>query len=382
MPPATPRRHAPALAALVAALLLAGCNQAADDKATQNTAPDRPVKLVTLSGSNGAVTRSYSGAVRARTDSVLSFRVPGKIVARLVDVGGHVEQDTVIARVDATDIRLSLDAASANVEAARIRRDVAADELARILALSQKGFAAKSALDKANGEAEASASAYAVAVTQRDQAQNQAAYTELKADAPGIVTEIRADVGQVVAAGTPVAVVARDGEKEVAFAVPEQTVSQLSLGQSVRVRSWADPSVNFTGTVREIAGAADSLSRTFAVRVALPVAAADDGRLRLGMTATVEMSLPVGDDRVVVPLAALAKRGDDTIVWVYDAATGTVAARTVVTGPPAPDGVRVAAGLTPGERVVAAGTQFMREGLKIRPSGDEIAALAPAGATR
>ncbi|MBP0652064.1 biotin/lipoyl-binding protein, partial [Mycobacterium tuberculosis] len=79
--------------------------------------------------------------------STLSFRVGGKITARLVDVGEHVDTDTVIARLDATDLRLSLDAAAANVEAARIRRDVAADELVRIQALKQKGFSTQSALD-------------------------------------------------------------------------------------------------------------------------------------------------------------------------------------------------------------------------------------------
>lgn len=374
MSPRTPRRQRTAAAAfLLAALALAGCNEAAKTDIAPPT--DRPVKTLTLTTAAGTITRSYSGAVRARTDSTLSFRVGGKIVARLVDVGDHVEKDTLIARVDATDLKLALDAASANVEAARIRRSVSADELARVQALSQKGFAAQSALDRASGEAEQAARAYEVAVAQRDQAQNQAAYTELKADAPGIVTEIRADVGQVVSAGTPVVTVARDGEKEVAFAVPEQTVTGLAKGLQVRVAPWADQTLKLTGTIREIAGAADPASRTFAVRVALPAEASDNPRLRLGMTATVEIDLPAAADAVVVPLSALAKSGADTVVWLYDRATSTVAPRRVETGPGAPDGVRILSGLAPGDIVIVAGTQFMRDGLKVRPLDGDVAAL-------
>lgn len=374
MSPRTPRRQRTAAAAfLLAALALAGCNEAAKTDIAPPT--DRPVKTLTLTTAAGTITRSYSGAVRARTDSTLSFRVGGKIVARPVDIGDHIDKGTLIARVDATDLKLALDAASANVEAARIRRSVSADELARVQALSQKGFAAQSALDRASGEAEQAARAYEVAVAQRDQAQNQAAYTELKADAPGIVTEIRADVGQVVSAGTPVVTVARDGEKEVAFAVPEQTVTGLAKGLQVRVAPWADQTLKLTGTIREIAGAADPASRTFAVRVALPAEASDNPRLRLGMTATVEIDLPAAADAVVVPLSALAKSGADTVVWLYDRATSTVAPRRVETGPGAPDGVRILSGLAPGDIVIVAGTQFMRDGLKVRPLDGDVAAL-------
>lgn len=374
MSPRTPGRQRTAAAVLLlAALALAGCKDAAKTDVAPPT--DRPVKTLTLTTAAGTITRSYSGAVRARTDSTLSFRVGGKMIARLVDVGDHVEKDTLIARVDATDLKLALDAASANVEAARIRRSVSADELARIQALSQKGFAAQSALDRAAGEAEQAARAYEVAVAQRDQAQNQTAYTELKADASGIVTEIRADVGQVVSAGTPVVTVARDGEKEVAFAVPEQTVTGLSKGLQVRVAPWAEQTLKLTGTIREIGGAADPASRTFAVRVALPAEASDNPRLRLGMTATVEIDLPVAADAVVVPLSALAKSGTDTVVWLYDRPTSTVAPRRVQTGPGAPEGVRILSGLAPGDTIIVAGTQFMRDGLKVRPLDGDVATL-------
>jgi RND family efflux transporter MFP subunit len=373
----SPSRSALSAAALLfAALALAGCKEAAKSEVAPPA--DRPVKTVTLAATAGTVSRSYSGAVRARMESALSFRVGGKIVARLVDVGDHVDKDTLIARIDATDLKLSLDAATANVEAARIRRDVAADELARIQSLNQKGFAAKSALDTATGNAEAAASAYQVAVAQRDQAVNQTGYTELKADASGIVTDIRADVGQVVAAGTPIVTVARDGEKEIAFAVPEQTVTRLAKGDKVRVSAWADQSLKLSGTIREIAGAADAASRTFAVRVALPAEASDNPRLRLGMTASVEIDLPAAEDSLVVPMSALAKNGNDPIVWVFDRATSTVSARPVAPGPGAPEGVRILSGLAPGDVVIVAGTQFMRDGLKVRPLDGDLAALTPA----
>ena len=102
------------------------------------------------------------------------------------------------------------------------------------------------------------------------------------------MTEIRAEVGQVVDAGAPVVAVARDGEKEVAIAVPENEIRHFAVGNKLAARFWADDAIALTGTVREVSGSADQASRTFAVRVSLP----DDPRVRLGMTATLSADVP------------------------------------------------------------------------------------------
>ncbi len=364
------RRTVVLATALAAATILAGCRE---EKAAEAVEQVRPVKTMTVTAGDETRVIRYSGSVRARVETALGFRVPGKLVERRVDIGSRVEAGQVLARLDPTDLELALKAAEANVAAARSREKVAEDGLNRARALNAKGFVADANLDRAKLDADQAAAALDAAVSSRDQAANQMAYADLRADAPGIVTDIRADAGQVVAAGTPVAILARDGEKEVAIAVPEQDVVRFVKDQSVDVRFWADTDLRLSGRVREIAGAADPASRTYAIRITLPA----DAPVRLGMTATVEAKVPVAAGSVVVPLSALTAEGDRSRVWVVDTASATVAPRAVTLGRVAPDGVRVLDGLKPGDRVVTAGVQFLTPGKKVALPSETAAAPVP-----
>lgn len=359
----TYRRPAAGLALIVvAALGLAGCSQ---EKA-EVTEIIRPVKVVEIAKASDTRQLSYSGSVRARTEMNLGFRINGKITERLVDIGDRVKPGDVLARIDPTDYELSVRSAQASLDAAD--RQVETVELTRKRAeqLYAKNFAPKSQLEQAT-------LAYNQAVATRDsarsqlaQAQNQVRYTDLKADKNGIVTAVAADVGQVVGSGTPVVTVAIDGEKEVLIAVPETDIAEFKPGKTVKAGFWSDEALTLDGKVREVAGSADPQSRTFAVRISLP----NDPRVLLGMTASIEAAADNRQQLVSIPLAALAQKDSQSIVWTVDRNGGTVHAHPVKVAAFTPDGVSVADGLKPGDVVVAAGTQFMTENLKVKLTGD------------
>lgn len=359
----TYRRPAAGLALIVvAALGLAGCSQ---EKAEVKEII-RPVKVVEIAKASDTRQLSYSGSVRARTEMNLGFRINGKITERLVDIGDRVKPGDVLARIDPTDYELSVRRAQASLDAAD--RQVETVELTRKRAeqLYAKNFAPKSQLEQAT-------LAYNQAVATRDsarsqlaQAQNQVRYTDLKADKNGIVTAVAADVGQVVGSGTPVVTVAIDGEKEVLIAVPETDIAEFKPGKTVKAGFWSDEALTLDGKVREVAGSADPQSRTFAVRVSLP----NDPRVLLGMTASIEAAADNRQQLVSIPLAALAQKDSQSIVWTVDRNGGTVHAHPVKVAAFTPDGVSVADGLKPGDVVVAAGTQFMTENLKVKLTGD------------
>ena len=363
-----------ATAALLTTLTatLAGCSQ----EKTEVAAVVRPVKVVEIAEADTARQLSYSGSVRARTEMNLGFRVSGKIVERVVNVGDRVKVGDLLARIDATDYELAVRSASANLEAAE--RQVETVKLVRDRAeqLLARKFASQAQFDQ-------SVLSYNQAVATRDaaksalsQAENQVTYTNLVSDRPGIVTTINADVGQVVGSGTPVATVAVEGEKEVQVAVPETEIANFKTGLPVKVGLWSDTDLSLDGTVREVAGSADQQSRTFSVRVSLP----NDPRVLLGMTATVEASAGSGKPYVSVPLSALAQKDGYTIVWVVDRGTETVRSRPVTLSDFTTDGVRVTDGLAVGDLVVAAGTQFMADDLKVTISNATIQHSASAQA--
>ncbi|MER9653905.1 efflux RND transporter periplasmic adaptor subunit [Mesorhizobium sp. M0152] len=354
-------RGLPVAGLIVAALGLAGCSQ---EKAEVKDII-RPVKVVEIAQAHDTRTLSYSGSVRARTESALGFRINGKITERLVDIGQHVAQGDVLARIDPADYDLSVNSAKAALDAAE--RQVETVDLARKRSeqLYTKNFASKAQFEQATLAYNQAVATRDSARSALDQAKNQVIYTDLKADRNGIVTSVGADVGQVVGSGTPVITVAVDGEKEVLIAVPEMEIAEFKPGKNVKAGFWSDNALALEGKVREVAGSADPQSRTFAVRVSLP----NDPRVLLGMTASIEASAANERQLVSIPLSALAEKDSQSIVWTVDRGADTVHARPIKVAAFAADGVRVAEGLKPGDVVVAAGTQFMTENLKVKLAG-------------
>jgi membrane fusion protein, multidrug efflux system len=346
-----------AITALVG--FLAACSE---EKKAEAPEVVRPVKVAEIGPPDAGRKLVYSGSVKARTEMNLGFRVSGKITERLVDVGDRVTAGQVLARIDQTDYQLSLDSAKANLASAQKQAEITEIALTRAKTLRDKNVSSQADLDQATLSRDQAISSRQSAEASLDQAKNQVAYTELKADKPGLVTAVSADVGQVMASGATVLTVALDGSKEVQIAVPEIDVAQFKPGKAVTARFWSSDNVVLDGKVREVAGSADAQSRTFAVRVSLP----DDPRVLLGMTATVVASLDNSVPAYSVPLAALAKKGEQQVVWVVDKAKGTVSSRPVTVADFSDDGVRISKGLLTGDLVVSAGTQFMKEDMKVR----------------
>ncbi|MBB5573136.1 MULTISPECIES: efflux RND transporter periplasmic adaptor subunit [Rhizobium] len=354
----TIRSVAGAAAFAAIALTLSGCNE----KKEETAEVIRPVKVVEIAQADTTRKLDYSGSVRARTDMNLGFRVNGKIVERKVDIGEKVKPGDVLARIDSTDYVLAVRRSQADLDAAE--KQVQTTELARNRAqqLFDKNVAPKSQLEQAELSYDQAVSTRDSAVSALAEAKNQVAYTDLTSDMNGIVTTINADVGQVVGSGTSVITVAVDGEKEVQIAVPEMDIAQFKVGKDVKARFWSDDALVMDGKVREVSGSADAQSRTFAVRVSLP----NDQRVLLGMTATIEAQADNTQPYVAIPLSALAQKDGQQIVWLVDRSAGTVHAHSVKVADFADDGVRVADGLKAGDVVVAAGTQFMTENMKVK----------------
>ena len=252
--------------------LLAGCSSEA--KVGQEIV--RPVKVAVVGEAVRGRTLTYSGVVRPRIESAVGFRVPGKIVERLVNVGDRVEVGQVIARLDDIDRRLAENSAKAAVNAARSRRDIARDNLERGKALLPQATISQAAYDTRRNEMDAAAAALELAEAQLRQASNAAGYATLQADKAGIVTSVTAEPGQVVNIGQAVITLAHLGETEVAVSVPEQNAGYLTIGQQASVTLWAGPRSSIEGRIREIAGQADPASRTYAIRIAVDRAPHDD----------------------------------------------------------------------------------------------------------
>ncbi|KAB2917120.1 MAG: efflux RND transporter periplasmic adaptor subunit [Dechloromonas sp.] len=329
-------------------LVFTGCGD--KSPAADTTAP--PVKLVkaiTVGQGEEADERRFSGEVRARTETLVGFRVGGKMTERMVDAGARIKAGQPLARLDPSDARLAASQAEANAA-------LAAADLKRTRELRDRNFVSQAALDARETTARA-------AEAQAQLTRNQAAYTTLVADAAGVVAAVLAEPGQVLAAGQGVLRIARDGEREVAIALPEAELARVRVGSPAVVTLWADGR-NWPAKVREIAPAADPATRTFAARVTLVGA---DAGLALGLSASVSFPRE-GTMAVVVPPAALYQQDGKPAVWIIDAGN-TVQLRAIDVATYRDDGVVVRSGLAAGERIVAAGAFRLAAGEKVRIAG-------------
>lgn len=349
----------PLLLAALLPVLLAGCG-----KQAAAPEPERAVRTQVISASTASASHEYAAEVKARVESRLSFRVGGKLLSRAVNLGDSVKAGQVLARIDAQDLRLAEAAASAAVAAARTNRDQAGQDYKRFVDLQRQGFISIAELERRDSAFKAAQAQLEQAKAQADVQGNQAGYAQLLADGAGVVTGVDAEPGQVLGAGTPVVRVALDGPRDVVFSVPEDQVGRVRAAAAqpgaLKVRLWGSDKTSPL-VVREVAAAADPVTRTFLIK-------ADAGKLdvRLGQSATVVLDLPQTAGIIKLPLAAVLQQAGKTSVWVLDGATMTVKPVAVQVGGADGNEVVIAGGLTAGQEVVVAGVHVLTPGQKVK----------------
>ena len=351
-----PARAWVAVPLLSAALLLGACSR--NEKAPE---PVRAVKLITLGATDARAPQEYAGEVRAKVESRLGLQVAGKLLSRKVQVGDKVSKGQLLAEIDAQDYLLAAGAAQAQLRSAQAQLDVAKADFDRFEALFKQGFISQAELERRRAGLTAAQSLYEQARSQAQVQGHQAGYARLLATHDGVVTAIEAEEGQVVAAGQAIVRVAQLGAQDAVFAVPEQTVSAIRVGQEMQVR-WPATGQQWPAKVREVGASADAATRTFTIKLALPAAAG----MPLGSTVHVLAPQTKGQQRTLqLPLTALRQQGDGSAVWVFDEAAMVVRSQAVKLGAVQGNDVEIVQGLQPGQKVVVAGVHVLAEGQKV-----------------
>lgn len=359
------------LCALLLAMILTACT-----KPVEKTEDIRPVRVLKLAADQVDALAEFPGDVRARVESKLGFRVGGKIVSRKVNLGDVVKRGQILMQLDPQDLRLAQVQANAGLDAARSNHDLAQAELKRYQELRDKNFVSQAVLDGKLSTYQAAKATYDQAIANYKGQKNQTGYATLIADIEGVVTGVDAEVGQVVAAGSPVVRVAQTADKDVVIAIPENQVDTLSKVSDIRVRIWANPTDVIAGKLRELSPVADAATRTYTAKIAIPSASPD---ILLGMTAYVTFAEKSTRTMIRVPLSALLQDHGGSAVWVVEG--GMVRLVPVQIAGPSGDAILLAGGVSVGQTVVTAGVNSLKPGQKVRILGDDPILQAPAAAS-
>jgi membrane fusion protein, multidrug efflux system len=310
---------------------------------------------------------TLTGEVEAHFRADLSFRVNGRVLARLVDVGAHVDAGDVLARLDPAEQKAELDAATAAVVAAESQLRVAKATFDRQSNLLSGGFTTRVAYDRAQEELRSAESTFESAKAQLGTAREALGDTQLRARVAGVITARSFEVGQVVQAAQTVFTLAQDGDRDAVFDVPESMFFGDIENGRVSLTLVADSDATAVGYVREISPAVDSKSSTVRVKVAIenPPAAMTLGSAIAG---TAERK---STTEITVPWTALTATGSTPAVWIVDPKTKTASLKPVTIAAYEAGSVLIKAGLEAGERVVVDGGKLLSPGQPVTFDEDQ-----------
>lgn len=356
-----PRAPSGALLLVLLPVLLGACS-----REEEKPEPEiRPVRALKVERREAGVPVTLTGRIAAEDEVSLAFRISGRMIKMDVNVGDRVSPGQVIAQLDPVNEQNALRAAQANLTAAQGQLTQARNHFERQDTLLKQGWTTRVNHDQAVQALQTAESQTEAAEAQLKTAQDMVGFTELKADAPGVVTEIGPRAGAVVQVGQMIARVARQDGRDAVFDVPAQLIRAAPSDPLITVSLSDDPKVVAQGRVREVAPQANPVTRTFEVKVGLtnPPQA-----MRLGATVVGRMELaavPVFE----IPASALTRSNQQPSVWIVDPKQNTVSMRNVDVVRYDQNQVSIGYGLENGDIIVTAGVQALHPGQQVRLLG-------------
>lgn len=335
--------------------LLTGCGE----KQTEKPAPPRPVRYQIIGATSAHPLTVRTGEIRAHDETALAFRLDGRMVSRLVDIGERVHAGQVLAAMESETGKNQLTSATADVESARAAERVAALNLSRMQALMPSGAIARTQLDSARADWQEAASRLKSSIAALHTAQENLAWTQLTAPADGIITRVSASAGQVVSAGQTIFTLATSEARDVVFDIADPQLLPASSSNALRfpVALLANPAIRASGKLRDISPQADPQTRTWQVRVTLE---APPAAMALGASATIEIpsAMPGG---YTVPASALSRLGEQPAVFIIDG-HGQAQLRAVTLAGYSATSAVIVSGVVVGDKVITAGVSKLRAG--------------------
>jgi RND family efflux transporter MFP subunit len=360
---AMPRILPASLMAIALAPMIAACGQE-----VSTAAPNpRPVRTVTVEKRTTGTPVTLTGRIEAEDEVTFAFRISGRVLENPRKLGDAVTPGQVVARLESQNELNALRSAKAGLTAAQGQLTQARNHFERQDTLLGQGWTTRANHDQAKQAQQTAQAQVDAAEAQLKTAHDLVSFTELRADAPGVVTAVGPGAGEVVQAGQMILRLARKDGRDAVFDVPAQLLRTAPSDPQITVSLADAPAVTARGRVREVAPQANPVTRTFEVKVGL---ADPPPEMRLGATVNGRMEVDTGPI-IEIPATALTNVNSEPAVWILDPSSRTVSMRNVEVLRFDQATVAVSGGLDTGDVVVTAGVQALHPGQKVRLLGSE-----------
>jgi multidrug efflux system membrane fusion protein len=328
------------------------------------SAPPLPVTVAAIGAAAGANEARYGGAIKADASVDVAFRMSGVVDEvtrvrgadgrmRTLQDGDPVRRGAVLARLRQDEFRDQVSDAEAGLRQAQADYERAAQ-------LYENRSVSKAEYDAAYAR-------YTAGRAKQSQAALSLGDATLRSPIDGVILKRAVEVGSLAGPSLPAFTVADTRIVKVVFGVPDVVVPSLRLGEPLAIQAEAMPGERLTGRITRISPSADPNSRVFEVEAALPN---PDGRMKVGMLATLRLGDQAPDAALHVPLAAVIRpAGDsagDAVFVVGNSGSPTARLRRVRLGEVSGNLIAVREGLTQGERVIVRGATIVADGQAVR----------------
>jgi len=345
-------------AAMVAALV--GCEQATET----TTKPQGPQKaLVTVATlATGTWTESFRayGVVEAAEEVDVSTDAAGTVRSVTCNEGKQVKEGAEIVAFEAAERGLQVQQAKASIEGARARLDQARKAAQRARTLYADRVIPGVEADAAEAELRQATAQLDGALAGHRLAQHQLAKAAVLSPVTGVVVRQNVDVGEAVMPGHPLCTIQVVDTVRVVTYVTEREINALRVGAQFKVHSPGAPGHELVGRIESLAAQADRRTGNFPVKLAV---ANQDGLLRPGMSARVELRGIEHPEALLLPAAALVDRHRKRVV--YRVVDGRAQEVEPVLGATAGERLPVLRGLAAGDQVIVSGLEHVTEGTEV-----------------
>jgi len=353
-----------------------------------------------------------TGSLAGDQQTDVAPQTSGKVVAVGVDIGSAVRRGQMIVRLDDAELKLRVEQASAQVEqakagvrqaeeriglrpgqafdpnrvaevaAARVAFDLAEKNLRRAEKLIESGDVSRSFYDEQRARRDQLKEQYDVALAQARQnfagvevartnvanaqaqlalARKNLSYAVIPAPIDGYVSERTADLGEYVSPQQKVVTIVRTNPLRIRIDIPEQSIPEVRVGQSVSITTSAWPDRNFSGRVARIAPNVSATSRTLTVEAEIENGS---GALKPGQFATVRILQERAAPAVLVPARAVVTEAGVSRLYVIK--NGHAEQRVVQTGQTEGDLIEIRTGVAADEQVATSNLEQLSDGIAIK----------------
>jgi membrane fusion protein (multidrug efflux system) len=313
--------------------------------------PPDAITSLTVAKENVAPTLDAVGSITSPQGVMLSADLPGIVTTIDFESGSHATNGQLLAQLDTRQ-------EEAQLRTARAKLDLARQNLDRAQDLSQKHVIAQSAFDEAKSQ-------YDAAMATVDETQATIDRKTIRAPFTGDLGIRQINAGQYLKSGDPIVQLESLDPIYANFALPQQNIGKLHVGQQVRIQADGYPDKTFTGTITAINSAVDTSTRNVQIQATV---ANPQHILRSGMFAGVQVLLPERDSVIMVPATSVqyAPYGDSIfVIETMKDPSGKeyvgVREQAVTLGKTRGDQIEVLAGLKNGDQIATSGIFKLRQ---------------------